>query len=80
MLVYKTLLRIPADFEGGTTGCKIEDGGAAMICYGPDVLQASDTSFFVRLQSWDDHRQHHVFKKLMGKTVAVTVTVVDDDA
>lgn len=50
-----------------------EDDGMALIA---DV--ASVDGFFVRLQSWDDAREHAAMNSLLGRQVRVTVETVDE--
>lgn len=53
----------------------VEDGGMAMIGQ-PD--EESLHPFFVKLQSWDETKQHTTFKNFIGKRVRVTVEIIDD--
>ena len=81
---------VPPNDAGGTIGVKFEDGGEAAICYAPletPEVANSETwmsliegapEFFVRLQSWDETKQHAFFRALMGKKVRVTVETVDE--
>ena len=53
----------------------VEDGGCAVICdFGGDDVVAN---MFVRVQSWDDDKQHEQFKKMIGHKVRVTVEILD---
>lgn len=53
-----------------------EDGGLALIAenieHDPDALNG----MFVRLQSWDDAKQHKTLRAFAGKKVRVTVEVI----
>lgn len=53
-----------------------EDGGCAKIA---TVEEGNDieVGMFVRLQSWDDCGEHETFNQIVGKTVRVTVEILD---
>ena len=56
----------------------VEDGGMAkMYQFVPN--DDKDEGMFVRLQSWDEYKDHVDFDKLIGKKVTVTVEVEDDN-
>ena len=55
-----------------------EDGGQAKIAHG-FIMNTSvnpDIHFFVRLQSWDETKQHVLFNSLVGKKLRITVEVI----
>lgn len=52
--------KVPTDFD-------IEDSGKAMIVTVDDISGA-DPCFFLRLQSWDEEKQHTALKAMQGKT------------
>ncbi len=54
-----------------------EDGGRALIVYDDGRETVGDDHMFVRLQSWDDDCQHPLLKSLIGKTIKITVEIVD---
>lgn len=53
-----------------------EDGGRALIVESDSDIPGDD-NMFVRLQSWDDLAKHTLMRSLIGKTVRVTVEVLD---
>lgn len=60
-----------------------DDGQAIIACLTQiDGLHCSHflpRSLFVRLQSWDEARQHEDMYKFIGKRVRVTVEVIEED-
>ena len=50
---------------------EVQDDGQAMIF----EVESAD-KFFVRLQSWDEQRQHEIMRALIGRRVRVIVDVV----
>ena len=70
--VYKELLDVEAHH------LKSEDGGQALILkdFGGTELEG-DGSLFVRVQSWDDDKEHPLMNSLVGKTIRITVEVED---
>lgn len=53
-----------------------EDGRQAL--YGDVVTDdVSDEGMFVRLQSWDEEKEHEALKLFAGKRVRVTVETLD---
>jgi hypothetical protein len=55
---------------------EVQDGGQAQLV---EFANTSETGLFVRLQSWDDQRQHAEISHLLNRRVRVTVEVLDDD-
>ena len=55
-----------------------EDGGRALIVDDDGREPRGDEHMFVRLQSWDNDRQHSLLKSLIGKTVKITIEIVED--
>ena len=76
-IVWTDTFTVPPDDRDGICGIKTEDSGQAMIMYSPVELSEVDSSFFVRLHSWDDKGKHRFFKKFMGRKVKVTIETVD---
>jgi hypothetical protein len=62
----------------GVVECKKEDGGQALIAEVGDVVGNKDSEFFVRLQSWDENREHPEMNSFKGKKVRVTVEVIEE--
>lgn len=50
-----------------------EDSGMAQI-----IEIGGETGIFVRIQSWDETKEHQKLSTLMGKHVRVTIETVDD--
>ena len=75
MTTYKfsAEFEVPMVGQKSTSDLNIEDGGRALIC---EVPTPDDETFFVRLQSWDDTKEHATFKKFAGRLVRVTVETV----
>jgi hypothetical protein len=68
----------------GDVICDKEDGGRALIAevgsMESGILHDDEDdydAFFVRLQSWDDRREHTIMKSLEGKKVRVTIEIID---
>ena len=51
-----------------------EDGGCAMIA---TISDDDETGVFIRVQSWDDNKEHEDFKSLIGKKVRITIEVIE---
>lgn len=51
----------------------VEDGGCAKII----SIEPPEGCFFVRLQSWDETREHTIFNKMLGRKVRVTVEILE---
>jgi hypothetical protein len=62
--------------EEHETAVEVQDGGQAQLV---EFANTSETGLFVRLQSWDDQRQHAEISHLLNRRVRVTVEVLDDD-
>jgi hypothetical protein len=54
---------------------EVQDGGQAQLV---EFANTSETGLFVRLQSWDDQREHTEMALLLNKRVRVTVEVLED--
>ncbi len=52
----------------------VEDGGCAMIAH---IEDEADVGMFVRIQSWDESKEHKDFKSLIGKKIRVTIEVIE---
>jgi len=52
----------------------VEDGGWATIA---QFGSADQQGVFVRVQSWDETKEHAPMRKLIGHRVKVTVEIVD---
>jgi len=71
-LVYETTDIITDDT------LKSEDGGMALIHEDSNASEpVGDGHVFVRLQSWDDDSKHPLLRSLVGKTVRISVEVLD---
>jgi len=64
-------------FEGKITDIDIEDGGRAMIAHMDD--SDPNEKMFIRIQSWDDTKEHLKMKQLYGATVRVTIEILDKE-
>ena len=53
-----------------------EDGGMALIGHGIEENPEHE-GFFVRLQSWDETKEHKTFNQLRDRKLRVTVEVID---
>ncbi|AFU88274.1 hypothetical protein CcrColossus_gp404 [Caulobacter phage CcrColossus] len=60
----------------GVVDPKKEDGGMALIAEGFEHNPHEPNGMFVRLQSWDEKKEHITFNQFVGKKVRVTVEVV----
>ncbi len=63
-------------FEGGVSedDVVIEDGG----CYKEITLQRDDEGpLHVKISSWDDEELHDDFNQLEGRTIRVTIEILD---
>jgi hypothetical protein len=63
-------------FIGKLDQVTTEDGGQALIS-DPFELSAGDNGIFVRVQSWDEEKEHKEFKKFQDKEIRITVETVD---
>lgn len=71
-IVYHELLDVEAK------DLKSEDGGMALILNNLGGIEVhGDGCLFVRLQSWDDDKNHSLMNSLAGKTVRITIEVED---
>lgn len=62
----------------GTLALSVEDRGMAVIAeFEENRLLDSDPQMFVRLQSWDDKKEHPLINSLKGHRVRVTVEIVE---
>lgn len=60
----------------GMEDLSVEDSGCALIeSIGQD--SDDDTGMFVRVQSWDETKEHKDFNAFKGKRVRVTIEVVE---
>lgn len=72
-IVYKTKGAIQSK------DISIEDSGMARIHEGELVDEGdSDGCIFVRLQSWDDNKEHPIMSELVGNKIRITVEIVED--
>lgn len=56
-----------------------EDGGQALIFEADSGAEmVGDKCMFVRVQSWDDTGEHKALNALVGKTVRISIEVLDD--
>lgn len=66
------------EFEDTAVQVASEDSGKARIIeVGVQEKGTPLDCFFVRLQSWDQTKQHEVLKQLEGKRLRVTIEVLD---
>jgi hypothetical protein len=69
-----------------------DDGGASLMVQFDDVPSGRyiprderpaeafvSETLFVRVQSWDEEKAHHDFRRLVGKRVRVTIEILDND-
>jgi len=63
-------------FVGKLDQVTTEDGGQALIS-DPFELSAGDNGIFVRVQSWDEEKEHKEFKKFQDKEIRITVETID---
>ena len=58
---------------------KKEDGGMALIAtLVNESDQDNDKGVFVRLQSWDEDKEHEVARSFEGKKVRVIIETIDE--
>ena len=62
-------------FDDENAMLSVEDSGCAMI---GDVCDNEDSGMFIRIQSWDETKEHKDFKSLIGKKIRVTIEVVEE--
>jgi hypothetical protein len=62
-------------FDNKNAMIEREDGGCAMI---GTISDNADVGMFVRIQSWDEGKEHKDFKSLLGKKIRVTIEVVEE--
>lgn len=55
------------DYQDGKQAMIVELGGDNTI----------DPNFFMRLQSWDESKQHDFLKSLLGKQVKITIEIIE---
>jgi hypothetical protein len=57
----------------------VEDGGQARILHieSDDPKHCHSAFHFIRLQSWDETREHAIIRQFEGKRVRVTVEVIE---
>lgn len=60
--------------EEHETSVEVQDGGQAQLV---EFANPIETGLFVRVQSWDDQREHAEMAQLLNKRVRVTVEVLD---
>jgi hypothetical protein len=71
------------DTDYSLRGYRTEDSGYAQIMdIVPDIDNMecpddNDNGLFVRLQSWDETKQHIDFNKFIGKKIKVTIETID---
>ena len=53
-----------------------EDSGFCLVDY--YFSQDFDNSFFVRLFSWDETKEHSTIRMMEGKKVRVTVEIIEE--
>lgn len=53
-----------------------EDDGWCLVDY--DFAQDDYSTFFVRLHSWDDTKEHSVIRMMEGKKVRVSVEIIEE--
>jgi hypothetical protein len=66
-------------FEGVVEIDSEDDGGRALTADIPGDGSQADPCLLVRLQSWDEARQHVAFRRLFGRRVRVTVETVPEE-
>ena len=76
---YSVELTMPATIENRMTGIKVEDMGEALVLYDGNETneQGGDDAFYVRLVSHSPHKDHVLFKSMMGKRLRVTVEEIE---
>lgn len=52
-----------------------EDGGQAMVFTVSDPFQ-EENGLFVRIQSWDENKEHTEFKKFEGRKIRITIETI----
>lgn len=60
----------------GVTEFHKEDGGMALIAENFEHEPHAANGMFVRLQSWDETKQHAMARQFEGKKVRITVEVI----
>lgn len=56
---------------------KFEDGGQAMIIRNGLSDNEEENGMFVKLQSWDENKEHKVLKKFVGRNIRITIETID---
>lgn len=73
--------QVPGPFTGkfvtvGNVEARYEDSRMAMIVQ-IDDNEEYDNGMFVRIQSWDETKQHADASRMLGKRVRVTVEIIE---
>jgi hypothetical protein len=76
---YSVEMTMPATIENSMAGIKAEDRGEALILYDGNETNETggDDAFYVRLVSHSPHKDHPLFKSMMGKRLRVTVEDIE---
>lgn len=63
--------------EGRVVELSFEDQGKAKICYYDEGCKSSldDNCFFLRIQSWDENKEHKTINSMIGKKYKITVEI-----
>lgn len=55
-----------------------EDNGMAMIAtIGDEKELSQENGMFVKVQSWDENKEHTEFKKFMGRRIKIMIETID---
>lgn len=68
--------RIVFEADWKPSSLDIEDGGMAKI-YHMESADDPGSGMFVRVQSWDEAKEHEMFSRFAGKRIRVTVEAFD---
>jgi hypothetical protein len=79
LIRYSVEMTMPATITNSMSGIKIEDRGEALVLYdGNDTNEeGGDDAFYVQLVSHSPHKDHPLFKSMMGKRFRVTVEEIE---
>lgn len=74
-------LKVKKVFQGeiNTNNTDIEDRGQALITTidSDGTNEEENNGMFVRIQSWDENKQHEEFKKFEGRKIRITIETID---
>lgn len=69
--------RIKKVFEGILDQESTEDSGKSIIC---DIVEADENhhdTMFLKVQSWDETKEHNQISQFINKKVRITIEVIE---